>query len=661
MNISEETSSLLEKLENEPYVSSLDGSTLTFLEITGNGGPLKDDVIQDEWQRLHLLAKMVPTIGVVGGNNAGKTTLVRRFLSENNHERALVGDHVSEGTNRFIVWAPESWGADPEKKLWLKNWIGTAFGHEPEDLPLDPEAAKSAIFSMDDQGIQLDTPLLAFDSKLETLNLAVLDCPDMEVPHGRLAEKVEDSTAIRKKALARASRICSAFFMVQNVDRLRAENMKEMLQKILDFANRPLPVYFVVSRTRVQKDSSFDWRSDLETLLSRYGVSSCIHKTLHSPFVKVLKDETVRYYDLSNNPVDLATECSELSDCRTKVGKVANGLGELCVSMAKVNGSLQENARKGQNTERQVQKAILRFLEDHFLDEDRLRNIYTPKASRNLFQAFYNTSPRLIRINLAPIKFIKKANSLFSNIMDPAKLARKEVEGIIHRRGIRDPKIQKELVSEKDFLKAMRDCEEIRLAEEDNVKKIWNKTFLYLQDRCYLDVEPNLEDLEKAFREVWEKISRKETIKITMVSFLTLLLVILALFVEAITFTGGHAVVAAASLAEILTAFGIGGGLALFSTPRSTKLFKDQVARPQLSRLFSVLQDGFGIQRATKKTLASFSENRYLELEVVPMGEVEKMPAVLPLLKDTLSLTEQGLALMQQADSLYQSYKRSAE
>jgi len=649
MNLTEETTHLLERIANESFLVQSQNKMFTFPEAITNDGPMHDPTMQKEWRRLQLSAEFVPIVGVLGGKNAGKTTLVQQFLSSENQPRALVGDDPGQGTNRFVVWAPESWRDDRDKNDWMQNWIATGFGQKPEILPEDPIAAQKCTHALDNQGILLDTPLLGFDKNLDALHMALLDCPDMEVPHGLLSETVEEATAIRVRALRKSSRICSAFFLVQHVLRVEAEVFKELLDNTLNLLEESPPVFLLVSHT---VDEAYDWRKDVDDILSLYGADASIQTIFHSPRVRILSGEKVSYFDKENQALDPHALCANLNSPKIKTQRVADGLGLLCISMEKIEAKTNEAAAQRKDVLDSIRVEILRFLKDYYVDDEgNLRNIYTPNSSMALFQAFYNTAPKFVKINLFPAKVVKEFSKFIHDVPTLNKAINK-LRGILSRRG-RNPEINETKVSSYDFCKYMSVCEQMPKEDEETNKNVWNQSVLYLGQGSYLDLEPDKTQLEDDFRIMWCQMSKLKTIKIGTISVLMFIFTVLVLTVDSITFGAGGAILASATITEVFAALGLGAWLPQLIPHNVNKLFEDQVARPQMSRLFAVLQDGFGIDRAEDGELNGYPENKRMKL--TKADEVEKMPPVFvpPSVKPDLRISESGKELMEVTLSLH--------
>ena len=149
----------------------------------------------------------VPIIAVAGLNDQGKSSLVASFLSPSGGARVLRGTKGTQGTFRFTLWLPAKWGRDHVLRGSLDVALSAIFGHAPESLHDDPPIAHAAQNNHSALGI----PLIAWDERLDELELALLDCPDVQKqPIGA----GQGAAEMRLQMLQNASKICAGIILV---------------------------------------------------------------------------------------------------------------------------------------------------------------------------------------------------------------------------------------------------------------------------------------------------------------------------------------------------------------------------------------------------------------------------------------------------------------
>ena len=196
-----------------------------------------------------------PVVGISGLLNSGKSSLLSSYLSPAGRRRVLRGTANNQGTHRFVLWLPEVWWREAELVQILKQYIHDLFGAQPELLADDPE---QAFAQYNGQIIQtgsdhsdgrsalnpLQVPLLACDPGLNSLGLALLDCPDIQTAFGpgsivrdwRASESMdaEQAQQHRRQMLSRVGRLCSAFLVVSKLSSLHDETLLSILETLRD-------------------------------------------------------------------------------------------------------------------------------------------------------------------------------------------------------------------------------------------------------------------------------------------------------------------------------------------------------------------------------------------------------------------------------------------
>lgn len=196
-----------------------------------------------------------PVVGISGLLNSGKSSLLSSYLSPDGRKRVLRGTANNQGTHRFVLWLPELWWREAELVQILQQYIQDLFGAMPEPLANDPAEAFAQYNGQITQAIRgpngqsaainpLQVPLLASDPGLNSLGLALLDCPDIQTAFGpgsiagelRVGEPIDAELAQqhRRQMLARVGRLCSAFLVVSKLSSLHDDTLLSILETLRD-------------------------------------------------------------------------------------------------------------------------------------------------------------------------------------------------------------------------------------------------------------------------------------------------------------------------------------------------------------------------------------------------------------------------------------------
>ncbi len=152
---------------------------------------------------------------------------------------------------------PELWGRELELVQVLRQYMLDLFGVEPEPLADEPEQAFAQyngqlLHQAQASGAGSDSatavvdplrvPLLAFDSGLDALGLALLDCPDIQTAFGpqgiapdlinHIEMDAEQSQHHRRQMLGLIGRLCSAFLVVSRLSSLHDDTLLSILETL---------------------------------------------------------------------------------------------------------------------------------------------------------------------------------------------------------------------------------------------------------------------------------------------------------------------------------------------------------------------------------------------------------------------------------------------
>jgi len=198
-----------------------------------------------------------PIVAVLGLLNAGKSSLVSTYLSDDNRRRILVGAGNSQGTHRFVLWLPESWRNEPALWQSIQERLKSVFGCDSEPLSLNSDQAIAQYNDTtprpwtDPTGIgrlreTIEIPLVATDPQLDRWGLALMDCPDVQtgfLPNRRFPtggnallfhEQSQSIADARLNVLANAAPLCSAFVVVLPANAMHDQTVSRLLRVLAD-------------------------------------------------------------------------------------------------------------------------------------------------------------------------------------------------------------------------------------------------------------------------------------------------------------------------------------------------------------------------------------------------------------------------------------------
>ncbi len=248
-------------------------------------------------------APAAPIVAVLGLLNAGKSSLVSTYLSDENRRRILVGSANAQGTHRFVLWLPESWSKD--LALWnsIQERLQSVFDCGSEMLSTDAEQAMGQYNDttprpfVDSSGTErlretIEIPLVATDPQLDRWGLALMDCPDVQTgflpnrtwpkpvlengTHAVLSDQLfhEQSQSIadaRLAVLASAAPLCSAFVVVLPANAMHDQTVSRLLRVLSD---RMPSVKQILAVNRVpRRYETTEIHAELEELYGLHNIS----------------------------------------------------------------------------------------------------------------------------------------------------------------------------------------------------------------------------------------------------------------------------------------------------------------------------------------------------------------------------------------------------
>ena len=197
----------------------------------------KRDSFRKLAEELHQLSEQwqtdyPPLFAVTGLKNAGKSSLVKTFLSPEGRSRTPTGVEAKYATRRYVFWVPESIATSGQAASF-ESMLKDVFGNEPEALSLDPEIAKQQY--REDLGFEgMKCPLIAYDSNLNSWNTGIVDCPDIETGDGKDDTKLSSA----REMLEKASRLCAAFVVIGQHDNLERDVFWQIVRMVREVGQK---------------------------------------------------------------------------------------------------------------------------------------------------------------------------------------------------------------------------------------------------------------------------------------------------------------------------------------------------------------------------------------------------------------------------------------
>lgn len=624
----------------------------------GRGEALSDLFAQ--WQGLRALRKAVaPLIGVVGQLNAGKSSLVRSFLSDQGAGRVLCGIGERKGTQRFVLWLPEGWQRDAVVLEALEGELESVFGASREWLADDPEEAHRQ-YNGGGAADAFSTPLVAFDPRLDELGFGLLDCPDVQrgvsSSQGASAADWLEQDRLRREFVARASRLMSAVVVVASRSWVADSQMEFFLGPRLGLGDKPR--FLLLNSVRHTEET-------VETLLEDVAVRGAMRG--------LAVEEVFAAYDFSLNGVRGKIPVAAVDEAGLEVPvffQVAAESGanqadavprerllrhrlaalapqDLWRERKKERGEVlarslnvlhrdlsADVARRTENIQA-ARSGVMDYVREICAPEGMLRSPITPHVAEQLAAAIRETAPLLVRPSLLANtlvnnswRAVKRVAGTCRDIVSPAEAAKARAREAVERiksaegssyfqaetlaRGIRHRPFMPDIV------------DEARLVD------LWSGI---LRDVNNLEVVLPGSELRAFGEKFWEEVTVWKKMSLAALGPVLLFGSVVAACTAPLDF-GGSAVIMAASTAELLGALGIGAASAKMAGAFLDRMLLRHVAVPMYTRLVAATLDAFHLPRTLDQVDVHRFENLgHVQLDLaastIPVGQ-----ARLPLVDD---------------------------
>lgn len=613
----------------------------SFLQATRNLAPKLVQDLLSTGRQVHTAERLIdwPTVAVAGMLNSGKTSLVATFLSKAGQDRTLRGANNTQGTHRFVLWLPTAWEQDAELWALLMERIGDALGQKPELLASDPTEAHRQYNNTNGEAQALAVPLIATDPALNSIGIALLDCPDIVSD----AEFGLGSPEVRRELLGRAASLCSAFLVVASAESSRDSTLGDLLRMASDLMPG-VPRMLAVNKVRPQQTPDLVYETfqplarsnGIETIYAAYD----FEVPASVPFIpkveaQALPDDLTNsdrlpvffsiVEDANDNPPASIPEDRLLASLPTKLdrGQLFEKFSEaLATSLRNVIWEeafvmLDRDSAAAQRATDKAQQCLLDASLDFFAHRQiggevtELRLHQSERILRQLMDSFSATAPWYARLG---VKLNTRLRVIFGGASDllkqltPSALAKRtagEIKDKFQRGeygGLMTPETLGSSLERYNGalnLPHWTSTDGKALDEGRWIQACENAILRFERDDfTALDARR----LDEAVREMWKEIPAHKKI----VAGLTPLALMLAAFGAVLMIPidgGGTTLVMSASIPELLAAAGLTTLSTFWAGGRNTKNVGQQAARQQLADFHAVLCDTFGVARMTEPAM----------------------------------------------------------
>lgn len=622
----------------------------------GRGEALSD--LSAQWQALMALRKAAtPLIGVVGQLNAGKSSLVRSFLSEQGAGRTLAGLDEREATQRFVFWLPASWQENASILEALEEELESIFGASREYLDEDPARAHRQYNGDDAVAENFATPLVAFDPRLDELGFGLLDCPDFERRHPGVHGL--DTARVRRQFMRRAARMMSAVAVVAARACIANEKMTFLLDPELGLAGRPLfllintvrprdPVHGLLQDEAVRRVMS---SLNVDTIFAAYdsnmdGAAQMIplveadHRRTDDPvFFQVDPDPAGNRAEAVGRDRLIQARLGALAPQDLWKMRRAAGVEAMLRDVGRLRQDISAETGRRNAEVMLVRAGIMDFVREVCAPDGNLRFPVTPMIARQLSEAVMDAAPAWARPTIWMTRAPKALSSALRRtwqwtsqkyrvIADPLQEAGRQAREISHR--IR-------ATEGEAYFHARTLSEQVRRRrfmpeglDEALLQQAWDAA---LRETGSLHANLPENELHQFGGAVWDSVSMSR--KISLVALGPVLFLGAAVTACAAPFDlGGSAVFFAASVTELLAVLGIGVAGGKTAELVLNRMLLHNVAVPAYARLLTAGLDVFHLPRPEQQSLEDRFDNLgHVSLDVSPAAN-PVLPAILPLVPD---------------------------
>jgi len=600
-----------------------------------------------------------PIVGVLGELKSGKSSIVASFLSPEGRQRLPRGVENKNGTHRFVYWLPKSWDVKGNVQNACHELLSTTHGNAKEFLSSDPTKAAEQYRSGFRHLDLLSVPLIASDAGLDQLSLAFLDCPDVQTLDKPLDQDGTTTSANpRLDFVANAAQLCSAFFVVWEIAKLR----DGMLEKVLDCVRQQMPnvpLYLLINKItpEVGQPQKTMAESTISSLVDRYNVTGCfaafdfrvcgnpkkdepswedmtpkelvkIHYEQYKldgselpQFFRITKLEESSTSHEESSPQSLLDLREELKPGTLQVTKFADNRKGLRKQIEAAVKFLDNECEQRSQQAKEIHAGLLKFCADRFKGKTgEAEQLLTPEFAVAFEQSFQRTAPLWVS---SLMQGAKPVDVIVKPVVEGGKWVGGVIESVVGIwRWINQPSQEIKIIV-KDKLDKVRIADPkisipIEIAQEmkslrwvpagasiEELTKGWSAVLSKMnQHRLAHDSDEDKQQMDDASREVWNKMSYWQTTQVAGLSLLKSLsgLTVILGSLVAVVDGGATLMITAPFASSIATALpgvaaalmAVGGGVALSLV---YQVSMEQNTLPYLARYFTLACDAFGVPR----------------------------------------------------------------
>ena len=645
--------------------------------LAAAGKPGRADAFRKSLQAAQALENLLqsPIVAVLGGLNAGKSSVVGGFLSNSGRGRIPIGEEDSRGTHRFVYWVPESWLKEETLSEAFFKLLEAAHGPGREYLSEDPAEAERQYGSGRDDMDVMRIPLIATDARLDTLSAAFLDCPDIhtrdrDAPGG--ASRLENQ---RLDFLLDAARVCSAFLVVW-LRQLIRDRLLERLLDLLRGRSVKAPLYLLLNQIHPEDGQPERTRNDPVTvrMLEDYGIGekACygafhfkipgwkdftpplLVKNHDSAGAEVEVRDSIRpvpgFFEIStndagNNP-DLISEERFLANLPSRLDmaelqrqKMGDSWKELSERLGQDLECIEFWAETQRNRAREIHRELLEFCKRKFTDSrtGEPLQLATREFSTAMQESFLRTAP-------VPVRWALRLAGPFDRSVKSARTALRRLDfrrGAVEvQKGVKRGFKNKQGIEGLSIFNPQQLSEEMKAlrfvpaaVEVEHMEQAWeavgNAFFLH-------PLEINATDLDRMNKGLWEHTPIRGKLRVAGNSILKIFGSITALAgVLTAAIDGGATILATYSLTQTV-ASAVPGMAALAGGAAGAAVAWAGFAAgamkwntlPYLSRLFALSCDAFDVPRDVDQgpVLVEFGKDQ--SPSILPEPNIPRIKAV---------------------------------
>ena len=601
-----------------------------------------------------------PILAIAGLLNAGKTSLVSGFLSAAGQSRLLIGSSNQQGTHRFVLWLPENWRKHDELWSTVMQQLQTVFGVSPEELASDRETAfrqYNGECFLDQQGTSSDSiaiPLIATDENLDRWGIGLMDCPDVQTgissdsthnpSSDRTAtEEIESIAESRARMLERALRIASAFVVVTSANSIQdaivgaildaADLAKPGLKKVMavnrvprryttaEIAQEIANGYRSFALWRVYMAYHFDGPIERHRLPSL--PLSMQTQATDSPYPVFFRVDTTppaqppEVIPDNDFMVTLGSQLDRSELTRELLHSTLNSLHHECrKALSSVERYAIESQRRLERLHQTIAMAALSLSIDETRGQGdathpRLRLQVSREIVSQIAESLERTAPWWAMPGRKMARWSEQLRQLATDVTKwvaiPSWISDRASSASSWVRSRWRSGEGGRIISSKSYGNAIRDFDfrQDLIGSEDNALPIeLQQQIEQIIERFQDESRTRLKDqqLDDYTRETWKCMSWRQRLWTGVAPAGLLFAPLLAVVMVPLDF-GGTTVLVFASMKELLFAGMASVGMAMINNDHMPEIAEQEAAWQQLSDLFAISCDAFGIPRPTSNAI----------------------------------------------------------